>query len=108
MTVLLRATLAVSLAAMLVFLAPGMVRAVEAQPASDSPDCEQQTVLPDGEELSQQQLLEAEGEFFWVVVELGRRVAVGIITGASAYFFTDADALQAAQLGLVAMIVSCI
>ncbi|MFO8034209.1 MAG: hypothetical protein R6U88_03455 [Candidatus Bipolaricaulota bacterium] len=102
-----RAMLAVSVAALMVLFAPGMIQGATA--AAAEADSAQATapVVPVGEELLDEELLEAEGEFWWVIAELGRRVIVGGIAGASAYFFTDADALTAAQIGVVAMIASC-
>lgn len=99
--------MALCLAVMIVLSSPVLVQAATAGLTHLNAVPSAAPMLPDGQPLSPEELLEADGEFWWWLFDLGRRMVIGAIAGASAYFLGDADVWAAARLGLVAAIASC-
>ncbi len=62
------------------------------------------SVLPLGEQIPDEELLEVEGEFIDWLIFLGACLFVGALTGYMAYFYGGASSLEAAIWGLSAML----
>ncbi len=95
-----RTALVVFIVALMAAFSPGVLMAAPAGPAHGSAP-----IVPVGEELGPDELLDVDGAFWGLI--LGR-LAIGGITWALSYFFTDADAVTAANLAVGAMVISCL